>query len=116
LALYFTVVGPAIVAYMLIVSNNCTPKRRAFVVRHIVLLAEVLHNGEELAKMTMIDGGEQMMFNLEVETPGEQSNKFVSCRNIVRGDDLVFEEVLVEPVGGIRCKVVYLARYHEADR
>lgn len=57
-----------------------------------------------------------MVLDLHVQPASQQEHKVVVGSNIVGGDDLVFEEVLVELVRVVRCQVIDLAGNHEAHR
>lgn len=57
-----------------------------------------------------------MVLDLHVQSACQQEHKVVISGDIVGGDDLVFEEILVELLGVVWGQVIDLARYHEAHR
>lgn len=56
------------------------------------------------------------MLYLHVQAACEQEHQVIIGGNIMRGDNLVFEEVLIELLGCVRGQVIYLRGDHEANR
>ena len=79
-----------------------TDNRVSLVVLHAVLLAEGSHVRLHLGQMRVIDRGEKMVLSLKVQATSEQEHKVAFGGDVASSDYLMFEEVFVELLGGVR--------------
>ena len=101
---------------MVDVLAECLPEGETLGIVDSVLLAGVADVVTDLVQVAVVHRGEQVVLDLHVQPACQQEHKVVVGGDVVRGDDLVFEEVLVELVRVVRGQVIDLAGYHEAHR
>ena len=70
----------------------------------------------QLVKVAVVDRWEQMMLDLHVKTTSQKVDQVAVSCDVMRCDDLVCEEVLVELLGVMRVQVVDLGGDHETHR
>lgn len=95
---------------------ECSPECGRFVVLDTMFFAEIADHWLQSFQMAVIHRREQMVLDLHVETAREDVHKITAGCNIMRGDDLVLEVVLIEFFNSIRRQVVDLSGYHEKQR
>jgi len=93
------------------------PKRLGAMVRDAVLLAATLNDRSNLSQVPMVDGGEEVVFDLQVEAScGEEPEERIRGESVA-GGDLVFipvERALL-PVHVLVRDVVELAGHGECE-
>lgn len=92
------------------------PETHALRILNSVLDTGGAHEILYLVKVAMVHAWEQVMFDLHVQTASEHGHQIVISGDVMGGEDLVNEEVLVELLMIVRSEVIYLTRDHKADR
>ena len=72
--------------------------------------------GLNLMKVAVVKTGEQVVLYLHIQASCEPEHEPVVRGNIVGGEDLVFEKVLVKLFMAVGSEMIDLARYHKAER
>jgi hypothetical protein len=91
------------------------PEGSALTVLDIVLLAEVAHVRLDLVQVAVIYAGEQVMLDLHIQPSSEEEDEVVISGDIVRGENLMNEEVVRELFVRVWRQVIDLTRDHEAN-
>ena len=73
------------VVHVLVEGN---PQRWRVVVGHVVLLAQALHNGLQVAQVAVVDTREEVVLNLEVEAARKQKRQVAVLANRVACEHL----------------------------
>jgi hypothetical protein len=98
------------------VLEQCSSVGWRLVVVNVVLGTQLLDDGLNVLEMAVIDGGEEMVLDLQIEATGEPEGSVAVLRERVRRDDLVRKVLGTEPDRVLLGEVVDLRGEHEADR
>lgn len=74
-----------------------------------ILFAECLNMGLNLMQVAVVKTGEQVVLNLHIQASCEPEHKPIARGHIVRGEDLVFEKVLVKLFMAVGSEMINLA-------
>lgn len=103
---------------MLQVLRHGLGETRRLVVEHPVLLTHLLHNGLDVRVVAVVDAGEEMVFDLQVESPreeeGEPSTERAGVAKAVSSEHLVHIVIRISDVNVFVREMVDLRRDHEA--